>query len=250
MYSMYSKHAVAVVVTVVVIGVVAVVVIVMALWCQQTMKPGFQVDASCPSFGCSCPLRRHRRLSQSPRPSAWAQAQRAPPARMADQPPLTIQEWVEVHKVSPAVLRMVLEANRPSATAAAIGATPGLGPNLTPLQDQPPVAAACLDRPEGDTDAQSEPGDGEDTQGGTDAKSEPGDGEGTLLVPTPPDFPPPEKWRAAPLVIGASSAGRSEASSCSGRPTQPMLQSFPKCKRPKLSKQRLRSPERGSLGRP
>ena len=61
-------------------------------WCQQT---------SCPSFGCSCLFRRLKRLSQTSRFSTWRQAQRAPPARMAGEPPLTADEWIEIHKLSP-----------------------------------------------------------------------------------------------------------------------------------------------------
>ena len=54
---------------------------------------------------------------------------------MAGEPPLTVDEWIEIHKLSPVVLRMVLRAG-PLLTAVAIGAT-GSDPHLLALQDQP-----------------------------------------------------------------------------------------------------------------
>jgi len=196
------------------------------MWCQKT---------SCPSFGRSCSFRRLKRLSQSSRFSTWQQAQRAPPARMADEPPLTVDEWIEIHKLSPVVLRMVLRAG-PLLTAVAIGAT-GSDPHLLALQDQPPE--------KDDTDAKSKPPD-------------------TVLVPKQPDFPPPRlhvigapamgrpaaplaamsAWEAPLQAIGARSAG---SSSSAGR-KQPRLQMMPKSKhRKQLAKPRLSSPERGLL---
>ena len=217
-----------------------------------------------------------------PVPSAWPQAQGL---RMVDEPPITASEWAEILKLSPAVLRMVLQAHKSSgAPPPAIGARPGLEAGMS--RSGSDIVFSHVAMPAGDADVESEPGDMEGTllapkqpaaslavlglsgaasstsgepptaagldtpEGDADSENEPGDGEGTQLVPTPPDFPPPETARAATgLSEAVSSTGRAEASDSSARP-RPMLQSFPKCKRPKLSTQPLRSPERGPRGRP
>jgi hypothetical protein len=147
---------------------------------------------------------------------------------MVDEPPLTNDEWIEIHKLSPLVLRMVLHAG-PFLTAMAIGAKWGSENPYQLLEKEDP-------------DAESEPPD-------------------TVLVPKQPDFPPPclhvigapvmgrpaaplaamGAWEAPLQAIGARSAGNS---SSAGR-KQPRLQMLPKSKhRKQLSKPRLSPPER------